>query len=154
MARKGRGKRNQGKSRSARKARRASQRRTLRAKLDRALREFGITGKIKNEALRNMISDATSGKTSALNELEVRSFWALTRDIWNRDDVPADRRYEAIMKHFGTDNLADAIGMALLEVEEKFRAATQGVGIDGADFVLGRYSVNRMFGAGFFSVAQ
>ena len=137
------------KSRKARKAKARSQFNIWRKSVDKFKRDFGVSGKISNEKLRAAISAAAVGKASFLNEEVVRSFWAVTREIWNRDDVPADKRYEAIMKAAGTDNLADAIGWALWQASTAFSTETGGRALP-----LGRYGITRLFGYGFFPVAQ
>lgn len=53
---------------------------------------------------------ASKGGPSALGEFgreEVKIFWRYTQNIWQRSDVPADKRLEAVMKAYGATSLSE-----------------------------------------------
>lgn len=53
---------------------------------------------------------ASNGNPSALGELgreKVKIFWRYTQNIWQRPDVPPDKRLEAVMKAYGATSLSE-----------------------------------------------
>ena len=51
---------------------------------------------------------ASKGSPSALGEFgreKVKIFWRFTQNIWQRPDVPPDKRLEAVMKAYGATSL-------------------------------------------------
>lgn len=53
---------------------------------------------------------ASNGNPSALGELgreKVKIFWRFTQNIWQRPDVPPDKRLEAVMKAYGATSLSE-----------------------------------------------
>lgn len=53
---------------------------------------------------------ASKGGPSALGEFgreKVKIFWRYTQNIWQRPDVPADKRLEAVMKAYGATSLSE-----------------------------------------------
>lgn len=53
---------------------------------------------------------ASKGGPSALGEFgreKVKVFWRYTQNIWQRPDVPADKRLEAVMKAYGATSLSE-----------------------------------------------
>ena len=53
---------------------------------------------------------ASKGGTSALGEFgreKVKIFWRYTQNIWQRPDVPPDKRLEAVMKAYGATSLGE-----------------------------------------------
>jgi hypothetical protein len=53
---------------------------------------------------------ASKGSPSALGELgreKVKIFWRFTQNIWQRPDVPPDKRLEAVMKAYGATSLSE-----------------------------------------------
>lgn len=53
---------------------------------------------------------ASKGGPSALGELgreKVKIFWRYTQNIWQRPDVPPDKRLEAVMKAYGATSLSE-----------------------------------------------
>lgn len=97
---------------------------------------------------QEMNAASSADKVSMMSGDAVKSFFALTRDIWNRDDVDPSQRLEAIMQYFGTSDLREAMDRALIEAEQKVRER----GYEG-DFNIRDYQTMRLFGTGFFSVA-
>ena len=109
-------------------------------------KKVGIHKGATDEWVREQMNNATSGKTSVFSEDMVRSFWALTRDIWNRDEVKQGGRIAALHEFFGTDNMADLMVRAFEEAGDIFESET------GRTLDIYKYSVNAFFGVGFFSV--
>lgn len=53
---------------------------------------------------------ASNGNPSALGELgreKVKIFWRYTQNIWQRPDVPPDKRLEAVMKAYDATSLSE-----------------------------------------------
>lgn len=53
---------------------------------------------------------ASKGEPSALGEFgreKVKIFWRYTQNIWQRPDVPPDKRLEAVMKAYGATSLGE-----------------------------------------------
>ena len=53
---------------------------------------------------------ASKGGTSALGEFgreKVKIFWRYTQNIWQRPDVPPDKRLDAVMKAYGATSLSE-----------------------------------------------
>lgn len=53
---------------------------------------------------------ASNGNPSALGEFgreKVKIFWRYTQNIWQRPDVPSDKRLEAVMKAYGATSLSE-----------------------------------------------
>lgn len=53
---------------------------------------------------------ASNGNPSALGEFgreKVKIFWRYTQNIWQRPDVPPDKRLEAVMKAYGATSLSE-----------------------------------------------
>lgn len=53
---------------------------------------------------------ASKGGPSALGEFgreKVKIFWRYTQNIWQRPNVPADKRLEAVMKAYGATSLSE-----------------------------------------------
>lgn len=53
---------------------------------------------------------ASNGNPSALGEFgreKVKIFWRFTQNIWQRPDVPPDKRLEAVMKAYGATSLSE-----------------------------------------------
>lgn len=53
---------------------------------------------------------ASKGGPSALGEFgreKVKIFWRYTQNIWQRPDVPPDKRLEAVMKAYGATSLSE-----------------------------------------------
>ena len=53
---------------------------------------------------------ATKGGPSALGEFgreKVKIFWRYTQNIWQRPDVPPDKRLEAVMQAYGATSLSE-----------------------------------------------
>lgn len=53
---------------------------------------------------------ASKGGPSALGEFgreKVKIFWRYTQNIWQRPDVPADKRLETVMKAYGATSLSE-----------------------------------------------
>lgn len=53
---------------------------------------------------------ASKGVPSALGEFgreKVKIFWRYTQNIWQRPDVPPDKRLEAVMKAYGATSLSE-----------------------------------------------
>lgn len=53
---------------------------------------------------------ASKGAPSALGDLgreKVKIFWRYTQNIWQRPDVPPERRLEVIMKAYGANSLSE-----------------------------------------------
>lgn len=53
---------------------------------------------------------ASNGNPSALGEFgreKVKIFWRYTQNIWQRSDVPPDKRLEAVMKAYGATSLSE-----------------------------------------------
>lgn len=53
---------------------------------------------------------ASKGGPSALGEFgreQVKIFWRYTQNIWQRPDVPPDKRLEAVMKAYGATSLSE-----------------------------------------------
>ncbi len=53
---------------------------------------------------------ASKGGSSALGEFgreKVKIFWRYTQNIWQRPDVPPDKRLEAVMKAYGATSLGE-----------------------------------------------
>lgn len=135
------------KSRKERRRRDASKRAQRVSKYNKVRRALGLSGKMQsNEWVRRQLSNATSGRVSVFGEGAVRSFWALTRDIWNRDDVPSGQRLDRVMEFFGTNNLEDAMVRAFVAAGDVMVERV------GRSLDIHRYSVNSFFGHGFFSV--
>ena len=112
-------------------------------------KQLGIGKDWDFKRLRQEMNSATSAdKVSMMSGDAVKSFFALTRDIWNRDDVDPSQRLEAIMQYFGTSDLREAMDRALIEAEQKVRER----GYEG-NFNIRDYQTMRLFGTGFFSVA-
>lgn len=134
------------KSRRARKARSAARARQREQKTNNMYQKIGINRDMSNEQVKEHIKKASKGESAAMSQSTAKSFWALTRDIWNRDDVKSSDRLDAIMEYFGTNNMAEAMALAFEEAGKKFLEET------GRVLDIYRYSVNSFFGAGFFSM--
>ena len=53
---------------------------------------------------------ASKGMPSALGEFgreKVKIFWRYTQNIWQRPDVPSDKRLDAVMKAYGATSLSE-----------------------------------------------
>lgn len=53
---------------------------------------------------------ASKGQSSVLGELgreKVKIFWRYTQNIWQKPDVPPDKRLEAVMKAYDADSLSE-----------------------------------------------
>lgn len=53
---------------------------------------------------------ATKGLPSALGDLgreKVKIFWRYTQNVWQRPDVPPEKRLEVIMRAYGADSLSE-----------------------------------------------
>lgn len=53
---------------------------------------------------------ASNGNPSALGEFgreKVKIFWRYTQNIWQRPDVPPDKRLDAVMKAYGATSLSE-----------------------------------------------
>lgn len=64
---------------------------------------------------------ASKGAPSALGEFgreKVKIFWRYTQNIWQRPDVPPDKRLEAVMKAYGTTSLSELFEI-IMERNEK-----------------------------------
>ena len=64
---------------------------------------------------------ASKGGPSALGELgreKVKIFWRYTQNIWQRPDVPPDKRLEAVMKAYGATSLSELFE-TIMERNEK-----------------------------------
>lgn len=64
---------------------------------------------------------ASNGNPSALGELgreKVKIFWRFTQNIWQRPDVPPDRRLETVMKAYGATSLSELFE-TIMERNEK-----------------------------------
>lgn len=64
---------------------------------------------------------ASKGGPSALGEFgreKVKIFWRYTQNIWQRPDVPADKRLEAVMKAYGATSLSELFE-TIMERNEK-----------------------------------
>lgn len=108
-------------------------------------KKLGIPKGASNSWIKVQINNATNNKASAFSESTVRSFWSLTRDIWNKDDVAIEDRLDVIMDYFGTKNVGEAMARAFAMVD-KIYLDEMGKGLD-----IYKYSINGIFGVGFFS---
>lgn len=64
---------------------------------------------------------ASKGSLSALGELgreKVKIFWRYTQNIWQRPDVPPDKRLETVMKAYGATSLSELFE-TIMERNEK-----------------------------------
>lgn len=64
---------------------------------------------------------ASRGMPSALGELgreKVKIFWRYTQNIWQKSNVPPNKRLEAIMKAYDTDSLSELFD-TIMERNEK-----------------------------------
>lgn len=64
---------------------------------------------------------ASKGGPSALGEFgreKVKIFWRYTQNIWQRPDVPPDKRLEAVMKAYGATSLSELFE-TIMERNEK-----------------------------------
>ena len=70
---------------------------------------------------RNEMRLASKGIPSALGDLgreKVKIFWRYTQNIWQRPDVPPNKRLEAIMKAYDADSLSELFD-AIMQRNEK-----------------------------------
>lgn len=59
---------------------------------------------------RQEMRSASKGGPSALGEFgreKVKIFWRYTQNIWQRPDVPSDKRLDAVMKAYGATSLSE-----------------------------------------------
>lgn len=64
---------------------------------------------------------ASKGVPSALGDLgreKVKIFWRYTQNIWQRPDVPPEKRLEVIMRAYGADSLSELFD-AIMQRNEK-----------------------------------
>lgn len=64
---------------------------------------------------------ASKGMPSALGDLgreKVKVFWRYTQNIWQKPNVPPNKRLEAIMKAYDADSLSELFGI-IMERNEK-----------------------------------
>lgn len=86
----------------------------------------GGKGRAKERArsfsiFREEMRMASKGMPSALGELgreKVKIFWRYTQNIWQKSNVPPNKRLEAIMKAYDADSLSELFG-TIMERNEK-----------------------------------
>ena len=69
---------------------------------------------------------ASKGMPSALGEMgreKVKIFWRYTQNVWQRPDVPADKRYEAIMEAYGANSLSELFDSIMQRNEKALQHA-------------------------------
>lgn len=69
---------------------------------------------------------ASKGMPSALGELgreKVKIFWRYTQNIWQKSNVPPNKRLEAIMKAYDADSLSELFGIIMDRNEKALRYA-------------------------------
>lgn len=78
--------------------------------------ELGSSQRIKNFNFQQQLKWASSANKSALsyiNEEEVKAFYHITQDIWNKPEIEPKDRNKAIMDYFGTKDLETAFNRAM-----------------------------------------
>ena len=60
-----------------------------------------------NKAMQTEINRASVGKSSLYKQSEVHIFYRATQDAWMNKKIPPNMRNEAILKHYGKENLQD-----------------------------------------------
>lgn len=69
---------------------------------------------------------ASKGMPSALGELgreKVKVFWRYTQNIWQKSNVPPNKRLEAIMKAYDTDSLSELFDTIMARNEKALQYA-------------------------------
>ena len=69
---------------------------------------------------------ASKGMPSALGELgreKVKVFWRYTQNIWQRSNVPPDKRLETIMKAYDADSLSELFDTIMARNEKALQYA-------------------------------
>lgn len=60
-----------------------------------------------NKAMQTEINRASVGKSSLYKQSEVHIFYRATQNAWMNKKIPPNMRNEAILKHYGKENLQD-----------------------------------------------
>ena len=79
-------------------------------------KELGSPQALKNYNFQQQIKWASSANKSALsyiNAEEVKAFYRITQDIWNKPEIEPKDRNKAIMDYFGTKDLETAFERAM-----------------------------------------
>ena len=69
---------------------------------------------------------ASKGLPSALGEMgreKVKIFWRYTQNVWQKPDIPADKRLEAIMEAYGANSLSELFDTIMQRNEKALRYA-------------------------------
>lgn len=69
---------------------------------------------------------ASKGVPSALGDLgreKVKIFWRYTQNIWQRPDVPPEKRLEVIMRAYGADSLSELFDVIMQRNEQALQYA-------------------------------
>lgn len=69
---------------------------------------------------------ASKGLPSALGDLgreKVKIFWRYTQNIWQRPDVPPEKRLEVIMRTYGADSLSELFDTIMQRNEQALQYA-------------------------------
>lgn len=69
---------------------------------------------------------ASKGQSSVLGELgreKVKIFWRYTQNIWQKPNIPPDKRLEAVMKAYDADSLSELFDTIMARNEKVLRYA-------------------------------
>lgn len=69
---------------------------------------------------------ASKGLPSALGDLgreKVKIFWRYTQNVWQRPDVPPEKRLEVIMRAYGADSLSELFDVIMQRNEQALQYA-------------------------------
>ena len=69
---------------------------------------------------------ASKGMPSALGEMgreKVKIFWRYTQNVWQKPDVPADKRLEAVMEAYGANSLSELFDTIMQRNEKALQHA-------------------------------
>lgn len=69
---------------------------------------------------------ASKGMPSALGEFgreKVKVFWRYTQNIWQKPDIPPDKRLEAVMRAYGADSLSELFDTIMKRNEKALQYA-------------------------------
>lgn len=69
---------------------------------------------------------ASKGMPSALGDLgreKVKIFWRYTQNVWQRPDVPPEKRLEVIMRAYGADSLSELFDVIMQRNEQALQYA-------------------------------
>ena len=91
----------------------------------------GGRGKAKERArsfniFRTEMRMASKGMPSAFGDMgreKVKVFWRYTQNVWQRPDVPPNKRLEAIMQAYDTDSLSELFDMIMQRNEKALEYA-------------------------------